>query len=351
MYRNYFLFFILFFCIFSNYIHSRYAGTLLRESLGAYGIAIGGAYASDVKNASAMLWNPAGLAHINIQVETLAKKNTIQEAEKAFQEFEKENKKVDPEYKESLVSSKNKDILFTKKSLFQMDIYVAGSQLSFDRQIGFVGVGISTIRGVLGLGVLGARVTGIEGYDIQGQSTGSLDFSDIVPYLSYGIDIGIFNLGFSLKVIREQLHNTSLWGGALDIGVQFTVAILTVGLSIENIAGIIQENSSGKLDRLDTIINIDSTINIPLSFFKLHLGISSNIDEPTQEGLQFHAGVSLCWSRYYTCLLFGLNHTQPTGGISFNFQNWVELTYAVNGDILRKSVQHQLEVHIKIRKK
>jgi TolB-like protein len=80
---------------------------------------------------------------------------------------------------------------------------------------GLKGVG----RGVLGFGALYRYDTGLEKYDIYGESAGGFDAYDAAFTGFYGARTGPADAGLAVKYIRSKLANRSADSVALDLGV------------------------------------------------------------------------------------------------------------------------------------
>ena len=74
-------------------------------------------------------------------------------------------------------------------------------------------------RGVLGLGALYRYDTGLEKYDIYGDSAGGVDVYDAAFTGFYGARTGPADAGLAVKYIRSKLANRSADSVALDLGV------------------------------------------------------------------------------------------------------------------------------------
>ncbi len=309
----------------------------LRIPLGAKAISLGGAYAASVRDSSAILWNPAGLAYINGEIEFISPSSKEKEIIKEFQELDQ---------KDDLSSAQrniNEEKLFRRT--FEMQVYSTVSLLSLDRNLLFVGVGFTSLGGTIGVGFRGDWDRGFQGYDENGLFTESFSNNTGAAFLTYAFEEGHFRIGFNLMGLREDLDSDYIYGGGIDGGLQFITSVFEIGANIQNIVGVIQESASKTSDftRLDIILRMSAAINIPRSPIKFYIGTTANLDD-TREGFRFNGGVAIDLFKY-TSLSIGLDHTNPALGLFFDFP-YISIGYSVNRDILAIGFQHHVELNI-----
>lgn len=169
----------------------------LREGAGARSLAMGGASTAVAEDATATVWNVAGLSRV--------------------------------------------------KATSVASMYSARDQL--DRRHNFLALA-QTVQnvGTFGLAWINAGVTDIERYSAQDKPEGTFDSSENAFLLSYGAIFQPVRLGGGVKILSQKvdpdLDETSMGFGGLDIGVLADpVEAVTVGLTIQNIFGKIAEAS------------------------------------------------------------------------------------------------------------
>ena len=195
------------------------AAPYLREGAGARSMAMGGASTAVADDATATVWNVAGLSRVQ---------NT------------------------SVAS-----------------MYSARDQL--DRRHNFIALAqaIKDI-GTFGLAWVNAGVSGIERYNDANVHEGTFDSSDNAFMLSYGAMFQPVRLGGGIKVLSQkidpQLEETDMGFGGLDIGVQADpIESVTVGLAIQNIFGKIADAKVPVQLRLGTALRLLPEDNLLLA--------------------------------------------------------------------------------------
>lgn len=192
--------------VFSGAIHSK-AGSkglsFLKIGLGARAGALGEAYVAVTDDATAPLWNPAGLTYVD-----------------------------------------GRDVLFIHNRWFQ------------DIRSEFVGAGLNFGENSFGFGFLINTVGEIENRAAEtGNLIGTFSAYDIVLTGAYGRKIrDRIGLGIALKVLYEKMYIYSSSGFAIDLGARFCPGIdnLSIGAVVQNI---------GKMEAMR-----DEEIPLPLTF-------------------------------------------------------------------------------------
>lgn len=318
------------------------AGQFLKTGVGAKSIALGRANTVSISDPSALYWNPAGLAQINGEKSTIKKIEIDEDA--SFNELQ-------ALAEEEGFEEESIDSLEVQEYGFEMRMYSTASVLSGDRQIGMAGLAFTGPGGTYGAGALGTQVPGIQGYDESGNETSSLDYNAYAGYLGFAREVRTgFRVGMSLMGMQENIDNSSVYGGGLNVGMQAVLfPLLSAGVSFSNLAGFVSNRteSEEKFDKLDTMMNIALAINLPFdnANIKFYMGEEANLDQPDSEPIQFNAGVSI-GIKQYSYLMLGMNGSYPSGGIGFDFKH-VKAAYAVNMDHLNtQQLQHTVELEV-----
>ena len=191
----------------------------LRQGAGARALAMGGASAAVANDATATVWNVAGLSRV--------------------------------------------------KSTSIASMYNAKDQL--DRRHNFLALA-QTIQnvGTFGLAWINAGVSGIERYSSADVHEGTFDSSDNAFLLSYGAIFQPVRLGGGIKILSQkidpQLDETSMGFGGLDIGILADpIDRATVGLTIQNVFGKIGDASVPIQLRMGTALRLLPEENLVLA--------------------------------------------------------------------------------------
>jgi hypothetical protein len=159
----------------------------LRLGVGARAAAMGDAFTSIAKDASAVYWNPAGLAAAAGTSATLMHNEYLQD--------------VRHEY---------------------------------------AGLGFRSGDHGFGFAVSGMYTNDLDGRDVQGNKTPDFGFYDLALSGAYGLSVREgFRVGATVKYLREQIDDETASGVAFDLGTQFDtgVAGLTLGAGVRNVGG------------------------------------------------------------------------------------------------------------------
>lgn len=195
------------------------AAPYLREGAGARPLAMGGASTAVASDATATVWNVAGLSRI--------------------------------------------------ESTSVASMYSAKDQL--DRRHNFLAVAKSLEKiGTFGLAWINAGVTGIERYSAANVHEGTFDSSENAFLLSYGAVFDPVRLGGGIKILSQkidpQLDETSMGFGGLDIGLMADpVEAVTVGLTIQNLFGKIADASVPVQVKMGTALKLLPENNLLLA--------------------------------------------------------------------------------------
>jgi len=186
------------------------AASYLRMGVGARFLAMGGASTAAVDDATAVVWNVAGLTKV--------------------------------------------------ESASVASMYSAGDQL--DRRHNFLALA-STVKGIgsFGIGWVNAGVVDIPRYNDQNVAEGSFNSSENAFLFSYGAMFRPVRLGAGVKILHQKIdpesNETKMGFGGLDIGaLADPVEAITVGLSVQNILGKIADASVPTVLRVGTAIRL-----------------------------------------------------------------------------------------------
>lgn len=167
----------------------------LREGVGARSMGMGGASTAVADDATATVWNVAGLSRV--------------------------------------------------KSTSFASMY--GARDDLDRKHNFVALAKTVPNiGTFGLAWINAGVSGIDRYSDTNEPEGKFDSSDNAFLLSYGAIFDPVRLGGGIKIMSQKvdpnLEDTDMGFGGLDIGILADpVDAMTIGLTVQNIFGKIAE--------------------------------------------------------------------------------------------------------------
>jgi len=196
------------------------AAPYLRMGAGARPIAMGGASAAVADDATATVWNVAGLSKI--------------------------------------------------KSTAVASMYNARDD-ELDRSHNFLAVA-KNVEGVgtFGFAWVNAGVDDIKRYSSTNVAEGSFDSSENAFFLSFGSEFDPVRLGGGVKILSQKLdpqdEDTDLGFGGLDIGVMADpVEAITIGLTIQNIFGKVADASVPVQVRLGTALRLLPEENLLLA--------------------------------------------------------------------------------------
>jgi hypothetical protein len=186
------------------------AAPYLRAGAGARPLAMGGASAAVANDATATVWNVAGLSRV--------------------------------------------------ESASVASMYSARDEL--DRRHNFLALAKSLEKiGTFGLAWINAGVSDIDRYSSADVHEGSFDSSENAFLLSYGAVFDPVRLGGGIKILSQKidpdLEDTSMGFGGLDVGIMADpVEAVTVGLTIQNIFGKIADATVPVQVRLGTALRL-----------------------------------------------------------------------------------------------
>lgn len=321
---------------------------LLRATVGAESAALGGTVSATVKDPSAILWNPAGLANINGKDK---KKSTTSLSSEADQKFPKDSfdKLFDNNSKNGENTEEEPLPEVKQTNPFELQLYTTYGYLSMQRHLFMAATAMTFLKGTFGAGLLGTYVPNIDGYDSFGVSTGSITYGAYSAFLGYGWEAGIVKMGVSLAGYQESLASQNYYGGGLNMGVQMTpIPILHIGAMIQNLPGFMQWNSTAPDDmrKLDTILKLSLGITTPPpdASFMLLVGLEANLDQIAQPEIYGNIGLQVKLAKYFS-IMAGLRNNSFALGLGFTLPN-IKIAYAINQDILHTGFQHFVDINI-----
>jgi len=293
-------------------------GQFLRIGAGARGPALAGAFAPIVDDATAIYWNPAGMAKM-------------------------ENKEVSVSY----------------NSYFE------------DTNSQFIGYGHPTENGVFGLGLTLLGVSDIEKRSITGGDAdiadqGDFDTRDMALSLGYARAMDNLSLGAAVKYISSDLEAESAATGAVDLGAMLAIGEsgLSASLSILNLGGELKFANEGdplplnikpglaykmKMERfgsMNFILDSDMLVHDGLMF--IQLGIEWNLHRmmSLRSGYQFGrddgAGSGFAAGAGFNILMFSLDYAfVPMDELGDTHRMAIGLKFGGNGGSSRMSQNPQ----------
>lgn len=245
-------------------------GTFLDFAASARSLGMGGAHSAVADDASAVYWNPAGLAQIN-----------------------------------------RKDIVTLYSSLFE------------DTNFGFFGYAQPTVdMGTFGLGVVSLRSGDFEKRDEIGQVQGSFSSADTAVLLSYGAPLSDrLALGGTIKGIRQEIDTYSGSGLGLDAGALYQwKPRIQFGLTARNIV-----SPKITLDSTAEKYPFDIRGGVKFSGLK-NILLALDLNKTTGRSVKPHFGAE--WTAAQLLIIrAGLDETQMTAGLGFKINDWT-LDYA-----------------------
>ncbi len=220
------------------------AAPLFRYALGARSLSMGGAVASLASDAGTALVNPTGAA-----------------------------------YSEDGVAGINALTLPMDRR-----IYTLGFAKQLDR---VAGVSINWVHG---------RVDDLQGYDSDGNATGSLAYSENVLALSFARRIKQFALGVSAKYYRLETGDEVTSGWGFDFGGSAIVTpSLRLGASARNLIGDVQWNTDTASGQLQTDETVPRTLTAGASWMLPFAPLTAAADYEHVRHEGQYANIGLSW--------------------------------------------------------
>ena len=253
----------------SSYAEDSHALPMLRMGVGARGLAMGGAYVAAVGDASASIWNPAGLADI--------------------------------EY-------------INLTSMYS-------AEMAFDRSLNYFGFGMKFDWGALGISWLNSGMKDLVGYNSGDVSTGLFDYMTNVFVFSYANKAEKLGAGASFKVITEKIDEESKTGVGLDLGLKLQAnEIVTLGVAVKDLGTKVWGKS--------VPTNIRAGVALcPMNGFVFPLDIVKIVD---RDGVTFHLGGEYKYEftkNYFASVRAGVSDEKFSIGCGFTISK-VDIDYS-----------------------
>jgi hypothetical protein len=262
----------------------------LREGAGARSLAMGGASTAVADDATATVWNVAGLSRV--------------------------------------------------KSTSVASMYSARDQL--DRRHNFLALA-QTLQnvGTFGIAWINAGVAGIERYSESDQAEGTFDSSENAFLLSYGAIFQPVRLGGGVKILSQkidpELDETSMGFGGLDIGILADpVESVTVGLTIQNIFGKIAEASVPVQLKMGTALRL-----LPENNLLLAVDLSKAFVDLEAETAALHVGAEY-WAAELVGFRLGVTSEKEfCAGLGINISDiLIDYAYSIKRDGLEPDTHY-----------
>ncbi len=266
------------------------AAPYLRTGAGARPIAMGGASAAVTDDATATVWNVAGLSKV--------------------------------------------------KSTAVASMYNARDDL--DRKHNFIAIAKSVEKiGTFGIAWINAGVDDIDRYSASDVHEGSFDSSENAFLLSYGAVFDPVRLGGGIKVLQQKLDpqddDTDLGFGGLDVGVMADpVEAITLGLTIQNIFGKIADASVPIQVRLGIALKL-----LPEESLLLAVDLDKAFVELEGETAILHMGAEY-WAADLIGFRLGVTSEKDfSAGLGINIEDiLVDYAYSIKRDGLEPDTHY-----------
>jgi outer membrane protein OmpA-like peptidoglycan-associated protein len=251
---------------------AKHAFPSLRMGVHARSLGMGGAFVGIADDASAVYWNPAGLANIN--------------------------------------------------NLSVTTMYSAG--MEFDRTYNFFGAGYNTQKyGVLGFGFINAGLSDIQLYDNSGAENGTGDFGDNILYLGYAYKFKYFSTGLNFKMLfLNVVDDYEENGFGMDFGIYSEpVRGFSVGFTAADLFTKVGDFDAPHKLSLGIAFRPTSDLVFDIDAVKVE-------DEDSYFNYGAEYGVNVIGDEYHDILFrMGMNDNNVTLGFGVNYK-FVEFNYA-----------------------
>ena len=149
--------------------------------------------------------------------------------------------------------------------------------------------GLYKFQGVMGFGLTYLHLPSWNHYDMWGDNVGKLDYNDLAFITGYGQQIYSFDVGLSLKAIRQQVQDVVSYSFGSDIGMIYTYKLPKNFLWLNNTYGksiktalVVQNIGSGiKGYSMPTTIKFGMGSEI-MNDFQIELDVEQPLDSRTR---------------------------------------------------------------------
>lgn len=342
--RTFLIFLLL--CSGQSVLAVSYPGSFVLKGYGANGIGLGGTYTATVRDPSALYWNPAGLANIS---------GEILELQAIEDDSSKDNFASDPDFDELLGEIENIEnqdgsgdavVVEVKKRKFELQFYNSMSYYARQRLAAASAIAFTLPVGTLAIGAQGLASPELEQYDSAGTSLGSKRYMAYAGHAGYALELGSIRIGTTLTGFQEDISGTKWHGALMSAGLQLSpIPILAMGVTVHNLAGIVQRSAGVSTYRKpDTIVNVSFAISTPPPSDNLRIlfGFQGNLDQPESDPLKAKIGAAYAINSY-SYIVAGLNGGKPSAGLGFDW-SFLRLSYALTRDELGTEYEHHAEL-------
>jgi hypothetical protein len=262
----------------------------LRTGAGARPLAMGGASAAVADDATATVWNVAGLSKV-------------------------ESTAVASMYNAKDDLDRNQNFLAVAKSIENI--------------------------GTFGIAWINSGVDDIDRYSAADVHEGSFDSSDNAFLLSYGAMFDPVRLGGGIKILSQkidpQLDETDLGFGGLDIGVMADpVEAVTVGLTIQNIFGKIADATVPIQVRLGTALRL-----LPEDNLLLAVDLTKAFVDIEGDTAVLHMGAEYIAAEFVSFRIGVTSEEEFSAGLGINIADiFIDYAYSIKRDGLEPDTHY-----------
>lgn len=274
-------------------------GAFLRMGIGSRAVGMGRAFTAVADDASAGFWNPAGLGVLD-----------------------------------------------------KIEFTGTYAMLSMDRRHNFAAIAVPLGSfGTIGMSWIGLGVSGIDGRDLLGESTGSFDNREDAYFLSWGIPLNSrLRVGANAKFIRHSLESYHSSGFGFDLGVHYTVTdMIKVGAVVQDLATNVNWNTSGSRSES---FPLAARLGVGIQPFSFPVTFGIDYSYTENRGSGFHMGAE-CILLHGFGLRTGYDNGHLTAGGFFTFpfnENNIQTDYSFLRDPIDGSYVHRISLSLKFDK-
>ncbi|EHO39830.1 hypothetical protein Calab_0181 [Caldithrix abyssi DSM 13497] len=223
--------------------------------------------------------------------------------------------------------------------------------MSLDRRFDFIGFASKIPPGAgFSLGWIHSGVGDIQGYNMIGEQTGTIDHNLNAIYFNFArVFAGKFAVGLTIKHMREDLnfgadsYNASGWGWDFGAAYRFNQK-LTVAASLRDVGSKLTANTEKLFEFGGTTVftfpkiwSVGATYLTPLPWLRVNYAFVGTEHENGQ-----HLGLEATY-RNILALRFGYNKDQLTFGAGMGFKLWkffTTLDYAFVPSVVDEGASH-----------